>query len=114
MTYLRRSRNPFAAPKRKKVSRVGKATGTVRLVGADRSALKDRVYLRCNGHCELRLVCNGEYVPYKNSHLAHVKSVGSGGPDTDANTRYTCPACHIQSHAYGPSNKKPVPPKCEK
>jgi hypothetical protein len=111
MTYLRRSRNPFAAPKRKKVSRVGKATGTVRLVGADRSALKDRVYLRCNGFCEIRKECRGQYVPFKDGHLFHVLGVGAGGADTEENTKYSCPACHNIWHAYGKSGQKPVPRK---
>lgn len=111
MTYLRRTRKPTAAPKRPKQSRVGKATGTIRLYGNDRSALKDRVYLRAQGRCELLIVCNGEYVPYKDGHLAHTKSVGSGGNDSESNTKFACPGCHIRSHAYGSKGAKPCPTK---
>lgn len=111
MTTLRKSRKPFSPPKRKKQSREGKVTGTVRLYGEDRSRLKDRVYERSGGFCEVKRVCNGGYVPYKEGHLFHIKGVGAGGADTEENTLFSCPPCHHFWHAYGPSGSKPVPAK---
>jgi hypothetical protein len=112
-----RPRNPFAAPKRKKQSRVGKVTGTVRLYGVDKSKLREEVYLRARGFCELRLEGCGGYTPWKDGHLVHVRSLGAGGADTLDNEDgerqcvWGCPSCHLRSHAYGPSNEKPVPTK---
>lgn len=120
MTYLRRTRKLTAAPKRPKQSRVGKATGTIRLDAVDMSNLRKDAYSEARGFCQMKLVCSGGYVPWKDGHLAHVKSRGAGGSDalTDANGKrqvlWSCAGCHIRSHAYGPSNRKPVPPKMEK
>jgi 5-methylcytosine-specific restriction endonuclease McrA len=109
MTYLRRSRNPFAAPKPPKKSRIGK-TGTVRLVDEDMKKLREQAYLRDNGRCQLRLVCSGGYIPWKDCHLAHKRTKRNHG-DSLSNVQIACPACHIQSHAYGVSKSKPVPRK---
>jgi 5-methylcytosine-specific restriction endonuclease McrA len=109
-----RPRNPFAAPKRKKQSRVGKVTGTVRLYGVDKSKLREEVYLRARGFCELRLEGCGGYATWKSGHLAHVVSLGAGGPDSESNCKWSCSACHIRSHVYGVDGVKPVPTKAKK
>ena len=105
MTMLRKSRKPFAAPKPRKQSRVGK-TGTVRLVGPDMSKLREQAYLRANGFCE---EC-GIYTPWKAGELAHKRTKRNHGDSLD-NVRWLCPADHRKEHAYGPSGNKPVPAK---
>jgi hypothetical protein len=105
MTYLRRSRNPFAAPKPPKKSRIGK-TGTVRLIGPDMTELRKQAYLRANGFCE---EC-GIYTPWKSGELAHIKAKRRNGDSLD-NVRWLCPSDHRKEHAWGVSKEKPCPTK---
>ena len=86
-------------PKVKPLIRVGK-TGTIRLSGAAMEALRERVYERDEGKCQwngcgLLLPLYGSL--FTRAHLAHVKSRGAGGSDTEANTRILCPAHHLGS-----------------
>lgn len=108
-----RTRKPTAAPKRRKQSRVGK-TGTVRVVGVDMTELRKQAYLRSNGFCEMKLNAQcGGYTPWKSGELAHIRTKRNHG-DSISNVKWSCAGCHRISHAYGPSNRKPVPPKMEK
>lgn len=43
-------------------------------------------------------------------HMSHIKAKRIG-LDTLENVEVLCGACHRQFHQYGPSMKKPVPPK---
>ena len=72
----------------------------VRLKGKARSAFKLRLYMeRAKGHCES---C-GRYIPFSGgtvfeiAHLIHIKSVGSGGGDTEENCKIGCFSCHIEN-----------------
>ena len=68
-----------------------------RLSPARRRDLKDTLYYdRAMGLCES---C-GRYVPLSGSvfeaaHLSHIKSVGSGGDDSEENCLIECYDCHI-------------------
>jgi hypothetical protein len=87
--------------------RIGKVSGTVRLYGKQRKSLRERVFDRAGGYCEAESengekfdVCLG-YTSLFHGHLAHIKSVGSGGPDMEKNTVWCCIPCHIFSHTKG-------------
>lgn len=81
--------------------RVGKVTGTIRLYGKQRKDLRTRVFERSRGYCEAKLDgCLG-YASIAWGHMAHVKSVGSGGPDEIGNVLWSCTKCHSKSHTEG-------------
>jgi hypothetical protein len=105
-----RRTNSLHPPKpRKPLRREGKVTGTVRLTGIEKSALREQAYLRTNGHCE---DC-GVYAPWKSGdlwsgHMAHIQGVGAGGSDVETNVLWLCAACHGKRHNAG---GKPCPAK---
>jgi 5-methylcytosine-specific restriction endonuclease McrA len=80
---------------------VGK-TGRLRLKGKAMDALRWRVFQRDNWHCQ---EC-GRECSWEAGHLAHIKSRGAGGSDTEENTRLLCMACHHAEHNCG---GKPLP-----
>jgi len=77
-------------------ARVGK-TGTVRLDAAGMAKLREAVYDRAMGLCEMprgKRVC-GRWAGWLSGQLAHYpKSRGAGAGDTEAETRWSCAACH--------------------
>lgn len=87
-------------PRRKHAEvELGKVTGKVRLYGASLEALRERVYARDRGRCQWR-GC-GVWLPlygsvFNRAHLAHKKSKGASGSDTEANTRILCFLHHIE------------------
>lgn len=93
---------------KKRVSRTGKA-GIVRLRGADKKELREQVYDRAQGMCELKLKGCKRYAGWKSGHLAHIQGTGAGGSDTPENTNWSCDHCHFLSHAYGKDGQKPCP-----
>jgi hypothetical protein len=81
--------------------REGRVSGTVRLYGPDKLELRGKVFQRSNGFCEAKLKgCQG-YTPWLHGHLAHIKSRGAGGADTEENTLWACGSCHLLSHQKG-------------
>lgn len=82
---------------------------------AEKTALRDAVYERALGQCELRneakcirgvLAKNG-FSPWDHGHLVHIKSRGSGGKWTLENCVWGCHVCHL----VGLHNPKSVPSK---
>ena len=103
MSWLQRSKNPLRAPKKRKAPiSIGKVSRTVRINAAElMTDLRKRVFQRSNGFCEAKLKgCTG-YTPWLHGHLAHIKSRGAGGADTEANTLWACASCHMRSHNKG-------------
>jgi len=82
---------------------VGKL-GRIRLKGDALAALRRRVFLRDKWACQN---C-GAICGWASGHLAHYKSRGAGGSDTEENTRLLCADCHQKSHNCG---GKPLPSK---
>jgi 5-methylcytosine-specific restriction endonuclease McrA len=81
---------------------VGK-TGRLRLKGKALDALRVRVFERDGWRC-----CECfRFLSLVTGHLAHIKSRGAGGSDTEENTRLLCWACHHAEHNCG---GKPLPP----
>lgn len=86
-------------PRRNKPEvRVGKVSGTVRLSGDAMERLRKRVYDRDGGRCQwpgcgIGLPLYGSL--FNRAHLAHKKSRGAGGADTEDNTHILCPAHHL-------------------
>jgi 5-methylcytosine-specific restriction endonuclease McrA len=72
---------------------VGK-TGRLRLKGKAMDALRWRVFQRDRWQCQ---EC-GRECSWEAGHLAHIKSRGAGGSDTEENTRLLCMACHQAEH----------------
>jgi hypothetical protein len=94
---LKRRKPLSRFPKRKPLVRVGKL-GIVRLSGMAMEELREKVYRRDQGRCTWA-DC-GVWLPlygsvFNRAHLAHIKSRGAGGSDTEANTRILCPAHHL-------------------
>jgi hypothetical protein len=110
MNYRKQhSNSDLRPPKKRKPFRVeGKVSHRVRLYGPERTKLRESVYLRAAGFCERKLPGCGGYTPWKSGHLSHVRSVGSGGADTEENTLWSCASCHSKSHN---CEGKPCPPK---
>lgn len=107
--FFRKPRSDILPPRpRKEPQRVGKVSHQVRLSGPPKSALREAVYLRAKGMCEIRLPGCGGYTPWKSGEMAHVRSVGSGGSDELANCVWSCQNCHRKSHNCG---GKPCPAK---
>lgn len=78
-------------------------TGTIRLTGADMRALRLRVFKRDQFTC-VRCGCQ---VTWDTGEMAHRKSRGAGGSDTDDNCETSCRPCHRAEHCGG----KVIPPK---
>lgn len=91
-------------PKPRPNFREGKVSHQIRLHGPEKTELRQRVYWRANGFCEM---C-GIYTPWKSGHLVHVQGVGAGGSDSEENTKWGCAGCHNKLHNAG---GKPCPPK---
>lgn len=107
---IRPTSNPLRPPKAPKpFRRVGKVLQTVRLAGPEKSALREKAYLRSGGFCEIHLKegCSG-FVPWLHGHLSHVRGVGAGGSDVEENVVWSCANCHSKSHNCG---GKPCPEK---
>lgn len=115
MGFYRHKSGPLSPPRKPKpLRREGKVFHQVRLTGPEKSKLREQVYLRAKGFCEVTDAngkkfpgCNG-YTPWKSGHLVHVLGVGAGGSDTEENTWWGCQNCHDRLHNAG---GKPCPPK---
>lgn len=68
-----------------------------------RSLLKDgpfdvinrrAVWGRDEGHCRIKLVCDGVFVPFDEMHLDHVIPVSKGGTHTWSNVQTGCASCN--------------------
>ena len=69
-------------------------TGRIRLKGEALEGLRQRVFLRDKWTCQdCGVVCS-----WTSGHLAHIKSRGAGGSDTEENTRLLCIDCHDREH----------------
>lgn len=69
----------------------------IKLTGRAYSNLRKKVWKKQHGLCAecgrwVRL--DGDTV-FNTAHLAHIKSRGSGGDDSEENTRILCYRCHI-------------------
>jgi 5-methylcytosine-specific restriction endonuclease McrA len=92
---------------RKPIPRVSKARrarsgkpgklGIIRLWGKDMEPLRTSVFLRDCLRCR---EC-GKDVTFATGHLAHIRSRGAGGSDTEENTRLLCGDCHRDEHQKG-------------
>lgn len=110
---LKRSSKPI--PKKRARPRRGKESQE------QRTKVRDNVYTRCGGMCELRLrpdclvgpIQKNGNTPWDHWHAAHIKSEGSGGKYTEDNLLGACWKCHLLGLHRGevsPSDK-PVPAK---
>jgi 5-methylcytosine-specific restriction endonuclease McrA len=81
---------------------VGK-TGRLRLKGKAMDALRVRVFERDNWQCQECF----RFLSLVTGHLAHIKSRGAGGSDTEENTRLLCMACHHAEHCPKAVPRKP-------
>ena len=83
------------------INPVPKPKKPTRLKGKAMSALRWKVFMRAEGCCE---VC-GEEVPWDGpwwlkGDLAHIKSRGAGGDDSEENCRWECSG-HRRKHTMG-------------
>ena len=80
--------------------KVGDVTGCVRLTGPALSALRQDVYDRDKGTCQIcRQHVRDGFPEYQKYDLAHIKSRGSGGSDLPSNCRTLCHRCHMKEHS---------------
>ena len=94
---------PLRAKRNKPQVRIGKVTGKIRLSGQALDQLRDRVYRRDQGRCQWPLC--GVWMPkygsvFNRAHMAHIRSRGASGSDTDSNVRILCFEHHIL-HEHG-------------
>lgn len=90
---MQRFRKPAPKPKVKRV----------KAEGPERAKLRARLAKDAHYHCEtcdtyLPLFWEGRFDLYRCGHTSHIKSAGSGGPDTVANCKYECWTCHRGKH----------------
>ncbi len=52
------------------------------------------VWGRDEGHCRIKLVCDGIFVPFDEMHLDHVVPVSKGGTHTWSNVQTGCAPCN--------------------
>jgi hypothetical protein len=83
----------------------------------EKQAAREFACNRAGARCEMPYhspQCTG-IVPLEAGHLAHLKAKRRFGwrenEATGQRHLWTSPWCHYESHAYGPSGLKPVPPK---
>ena len=79
--------------KRRQDVTVGKL-GIIHLKGKAMEELRRRVFVRDGWACR---GC-GASCSWASGHLAHIKSRGAGGSDTEENTRLLCGNCHRAEH----------------
>lgn len=95
-------------PKRHKPGTFEGNTGRIRKFGEDMTQLREAVYERSRGLCELKLKGCEVYAGWLSGQLCHVISKGRGGSDSEGNTLWGCLKCHAHSHNAG---GKPCPKK---
>ena len=66
----------------------------IKLSQKDYHELRDIVYLRCLGHCE---ICE-KWMAYDEMALHHDKTKGAGGDDSLENCIGICAFCHEKKH----------------
>ena len=86
-------------PKRKSGIKVGKHTGKIRLYGAKLMELREKVYDRSMGVCELKLKGCEWYAGWKSGELHHKVHRSLGGSDTIDNCLFVCKSCHRKEHS---------------
>jgi len=92
-----RARNPGRARALRDVYDMRKRTnGPVEKV--DRRA----VWGRDEGHCRIKLVCDGAFVPFEEMHLDHVIPISKGGTHTWNNVQTGCAPCNLTKSASVP------------
>jgi 5-methylcytosine-specific restriction endonuclease McrA len=53
------------------------------------------VWERDEGHCQLRLECSGEFVPFLDMHMDHIVPLARGGTHTWDNVQTSCAPCNL-------------------
>ena len=53
------------------------------------------VWERDEGHCRIKLVCDGVFVPFEEMHLDHVVPISKGGKHCYANVQTSCGPCNL-------------------
>ena len=48
-----------------------------------------------NGHCQLKIACNGDKLSWGEWHADHIVPHSKGGKTTVANGQAACPACNL-------------------
>ena len=87
-------RSGASATRRRERSGIPGKLGRVRLTGQALADLRRRVFTRDGWACK---DC-GRPCSWATGHLAHIKSRGAGGSDTEENTRLLCGDCHRTEH----------------
>ena len=78
---------------------VGKYSGKVRLYGKALTDLRQRVYERAGGWCELMIAKDcWRSTTWDAGHMHHKRHRSLGGSDTMRNCVWSCPSCHRKEH----------------
>lgn len=57
------------------------------------------VWGRDEGHCRVKLVCEGVFVPFEEMHLDHVHPISKGGKHAYFNVQTACAPCNLTKGA---------------
>lgn len=57
------------------------------------------VWGRDEGHCRVKLVCGGVFVPFEEMHLDHIVPVAKGGEHAYNNVQTACGPCNLKKGA---------------
>ena len=111
----------YASKPTKAIPPVRKKPRKGKLSQKDTANVREAVYYRDHGRCQLRLHpdCLGVQLPLHGPvtvrfHAAHIKGEGAGGAFTLENLQGACYLCHIErEHLWGKSGIKPCPKKAQ-
>lgn len=83
--YFQNNRDKFYSYKATRRSQMANGDNIDRMV----------VWGRDEGHCRVKLICDGDFVPFERMHLDHIILLGDGGTHTWNNVRTSCAPCNL-------------------
>lgn len=94
------------AKRNRKEERIGKFTKKIRLSGPKLTALRQKVYDRAGGICEVGRAGCGGFAGWDYGHMHHKQHRSLGGSDSLDNCAWSCPHCHREEHGVNRVNRQ--------